>query len=226
MSIELMAKVWGLQLNHTEQSILMALADHADEDGRNCFPSIARLGWKTGYSRRQTQRTIRALISQSLIVPIRNMSGGRNQPTEYFIDILKGVKKPPFLSEERVPSDTQKGATMTPFQKERVPSDTQKGAIAMAPEPSLTVIKKKDKEALASLKPVKKPFGEFKNVLLTDPEHEKLIERFGGAVVQDKITALDLGIQSKGYKYKSHYATILNWDRMHKEKEKPLVEAF
>lgn len=56
-------------------------------------------------------------------------------------------------------------------------------------------------------------FGEFKNVKLTPVEHEKLIKKFGDLVVKEKIEALSLGIASKGYKYKSHYATILSWDR-------------
>lgn len=55
-------------------------------------------------------------------------------------------------------------------------------------------------------------YGEYKNVLLTDEELEKLKERFP----QDwerRIEDLSLGIESKGYKYKSHYAAILSWAR-------------
>ena len=61
-------------------------------------------------------------------------------------------------------------------------------------------------------KPVKHRYGEYKNVLLTDDELEKLKERFP----QDwerRIEDLSLGIESKGYKYKSHYAAILSWAR-------------
>lgn len=61
-------------------------------------------------------------------------------------------------------------------------------------------------------KPVKHRYGEYKNVLLTDEELEKLKERFP----QDwerRIEDLSLGIESKGYKYKSHYAALLSWAR-------------
>lgn len=64
---------------------------------------------------------------------------------------------------------------------------------------------------------IKRKYGEFKNVLLTDGEYLKLKEKFGDA--DERIKALSIGIKSKGYVYKSHYATILNWDRMKKEKE-------
>jgi len=58
-----------------------------------------------------------------------------------------------------------------------------------------------------------KPYGEFKNVLLSDEEYQKLIDKFGESGCKDRIETLSTAIQSKGYKYKSHYATILVWDR-------------
>jgi DNA-binding MarR family transcriptional regulator len=56
----------------------------------------------------------------------------------------------------------------------------------------------------------KKRFGEF--VLLTDQEYQKLIEKFGQEAADKKIEALNNGIGAKGYRYKSHYHAILNWD--------------
>jgi len=58
--------------------------------------------------------------------------------------------------------------------------------------------------------------GEFKNVFLTSNELDKLTDRFGIAGTTERIERLSAGIESKGYKYKSHYATILNWDRRDK----------
>jgi len=72
---------------------------------------------------------------------------------------------------------------------------------------------KKEAEKVES-KTDKKPYGEFKNVMLTDEEHQKLIERFGPKLAEVKIEHLSSGVASKGYRYKSHYATILTWDRM------------
>lgn len=59
----------------------------------------------------------------------------------------------------------------------------------------------------------KKPYGEFKNVLLSGEEHKKLIDKFGEARAGQLIETLSAGIDSKGYKYKNHYSTILNWAR-------------
>ena len=59
----------------------------------------------------------------------------------------------------------------------------------------------------------KHSYGEFSNVLLTIKENEKLETKFGLEGAAKKIEELSSAIESKGYKYKSHYATILNWDR-------------
>lgn len=50
------------------------------------------------------------------------------------------------------------------------------------------------------------------SVLLTKEEYSKLIERFGQEGADKRIYNLNNGIMSKGYKYKSHYHTILSWE--------------
>lgn len=55
--------------------------------------------------------------------------------------------------------------------------------------------------------------GEFQNVLLTEVEKQKLIERHGEKVCLEYIEKLSIYLKSKGKRYKDHYATILNWVR-------------
>jgi len=57
------------------------------------------------------------------------------------------------------------------------------------------------------------------SVLLTEEEHQKLIEKLGKDKTEDMIERLDLYIGSKGAKYKNHYKTILNWIRMDKKQK-------
>ncbi len=64
----------------------------------------------------------------------------------------------------------------------------------------------------------KNSYGEFKNVRLTDDEYNKLIKRFNKRT-EELIESLSIGIESKGYKYQSHYATILSWNRMDDKKQ-------
>lgn len=72
----------------------------------------------------------------------------------------------------------------------------------------------KEAQKLADKSSEKKPYGEFANVLLSDAEYEKLVEKFGEADAVQRIENLSSAIASKGYRYKSHYATILTWERM------------
>ena len=60
---------------------------------------------------------------------------------------------------------------------------------------------------------IKEKYGEFRNVLLTEVEYSKLTDKFGEAIALDWIERASMHFSSKGDKYKSHYATILNWDR-------------
>lgn len=64
----------------------------------------------------------------------------------------------------------------------------------------------------------KDKYGEF--VFLSKDEHQKLVEKFGITGTKQRIEDLNLGIGSKGYKYKSHYCTILVWDRKNSKAEK------
>lgn len=56
-------------------------------------------------------------------------------------------------------------------------------------------------------------YSEFKNVKLTDEEYKKLVEKLGEKNTQLIIEELGGYIASKGKKYNSHYATLLNWVR-------------
>lgn len=60
-------------------------------------------------------------------------------------------------------------------------------------------------------KPVKHKYGEYKNVLLTDDELEKLKAEYSDW--EDRIERLSSYVASHGKSYKSHYATIRNWAR-------------
>ena len=58
-------------------------------------------------------------------------------------------------------------------------------------------------------KPVKHKYGEYKNVLLTDEELQKLKTEYSD--YEERIERLSSYVASTGKSYKSHYATIRNW---------------
>lgn len=73
-------------------------------------------------------------------------------------------------------------------------------------------------------KPVNHQYGEFKNVLLTDDEYQKLKDRFPNDLNQ-RIERLSDYVASTGKSYKSHYATIISWANRDKS-NKPQNDNF
>lgn len=59
----------------------------------------------------------------------------------------------------------------------------------------------------------KEKYGEFQNVLLLPNEYLKLTEQYGEQPTQALIEELSGYLESSGKRYKSHYATLLNWAR-------------
>ena len=126
MSVKIMSQVWELDLPHNAQSIFLALADHADDDGY-CYPSVGRLAWKTGYGVRQVQRTLKDLRDQKLAIPTGSVAGGRHNTVVYRLDPSAGKQKPPFQprTERQISADI-KGDNMTSFDAETdIKGDTQ-----------------------------------------------------------------------------------------------------
>ena len=126
MSVKIMAQVWELELSHNAQSVFLALADHADDDGY-CYPSVGRLAWKTGYGVRQVQRTLKYLRDGGLAVPTGSVAGGRHNTVVYKLYPSAGRQKSPFQprTERQISADI-KGDNMTPFDDEsEIKGDTQ-----------------------------------------------------------------------------------------------------
>lgn len=131
MSAKIMGAVWDLNIDQGMKLVLLAYADHADHDGGNIFPSIAKIAEKTGYSERTVQRMTSSLAKEGYLIPITTRKGGRSGTTHWKIPFQNGK--------------ITKGDNLTPIKRvthrtKRVTSTTLKGDIAMSPEPSLTVL--------------------------------------------------------------------------------------
>ena len=143
MSVTVMAEVWQLDLPTSEKLCLMALADHAHDDGSKAYPGVPRLTYKLRpLTRRTVKRLLRKLEAKGLIVATAYREGGRGKATEYQVipaagemltfeewllveeadDIAKGGVGA--ILSERVTPTTGKGDTEVP---ERVTSLAVKG---------------------------------------------------------------------------------------------------
>ncbi len=91
MSVEAMAWAYSVTLPPCPKSVLVALANRADEDGY-CWPGIEDLEQRTGWGRRAIQTAIRDLRTRTLLFVSPRFSGstGQQQTNLYRLAIPAG----------------------------------------------------------------------------------------------------------------------------------------
>lgn len=123
-----MGWVWELDLSEHRKFVLLALADHADHEGRGVRPSHRLIAWKTGYSERSVRRIIGELLDLGILTIVRPAAGGRDggRPAEYRIDMSKGPRRPPFrYAGESALEETAAILSAIPEERERpIPAET------------------------------------------------------------------------------------------------------
>lgn len=156
MSGKIMGKVWDLDLPHNQLLVLLSLADHADHQGNNVFPSLGLTAWKTGYSEQQVRRVLRALEKAKILIVVERKVGKR---TVYKIDLSAGKLKPEYVFTPYKKSDVSKSKgyqndTPNPLQNEQP-----------TPDISREEIERINRHKEPSLEPSKaaSPFVEMKN---------------------------------------------------------------
>jgi hypothetical protein len=165
-----MSAVWELDLPQNQKLVLLAFADHADDDGI-CYPSVARIAWKSGYSERQVKAIGKELRAAGLMELVRNADGGRGKTAVYRIRPEKGARLSPFLGKGEAGNTVSRAKGCDPAQ-ERVKPSAQKGEVATASQPSRTINEpsaksscaersKTDHSALLVSPPVPAPVIEF-----------------------------------------------------------------
>lgn len=129
MSVKLMAQVWTLDLGHSQQWLLLALADHAHDDGQT-HPGVRYLAWKTGYSERQVQRILHDLTNAKLL--IERETATQHRATLYELNLQAAPTKAPYQGRQNVTPGGLSGVTSeTPG----VTSEAPRGDIAMSAHP-------------------------------------------------------------------------------------------
>ena len=144
MSIRIMTQVWeSAQKTATHKLILLAFADHANDDGL-CWPSIDTISNKSQLSHRQTQRIIHDLIGDNLLKVVDKHTQHRTPTYE-----VRGDNLTP-LELSGVTSETPEVTSTTP----EVTSEPSE-VTPMSPKPSVTVIKEPSEEPPLSLKEIR-----------------------------------------------------------------------
>lgn len=90
-----MSEVWHRDVNGADQSLLLALADWADDDGSSIYPSIRRIAWKTGISVSAIKRRMSRLRQLGVLLVV-SKGGGKFKTTEYALNLAILPAKKPF----------------------------------------------------------------------------------------------------------------------------------
>jgi len=129
MSVRLMGQVFDLQVRSTEKLVLLAMADHAHDDGTGCYPSIRTLARKTSQTPRGVQKVMRRLEAAGLIVPSKVSRGYR--ATEYRLTLENPELRSLFPSSQHPEPGSSKPRTTGP----RTPNAVTKYPEPGSPEP-------------------------------------------------------------------------------------------
>jgi hypothetical protein len=105
-----MADVWDFgPENATDNNVLLCLANHCDDNGKSCFPSIARIAQMSRRSGRTVVRVIAALEAAGWVAVTRGTGSG--VMSQYTVNVakLKGCHGVTLSQTERVTLTTEKG---------------------------------------------------------------------------------------------------------------------
>jgi len=94
MSIRLMSDVWRTNLPTTEKMVLLVIADHANDEGTQSYPSQATIAEKASISIRTVQRAVNTLVLEGYIRMFKHSGGSPDcrddrRPHLYQINIGK-----------------------------------------------------------------------------------------------------------------------------------------
>ena len=87
MAVRLITQAFNLDLECRLKFVAVALADCADDEHQELWPSVGFLAWKTSQSSRQVQRALRYFRDTGALIPLDRECGGRNRSTVYRLDL-------------------------------------------------------------------------------------------------------------------------------------------
>lgn len=128
MSVRLLNQAFGLDLESGLKFVVCALADTADDESGELWPTVAFVAWKTCQSERQVQRAIKYLRDAGALLIVDREGGGRRRSVYYRLDLDALPRLEPFQRNRRgisplirresaqsAQKDGAKGAIMSPF---------------------------------------------------------------------------------------------------------------
>lgn len=176
----------------------------------------------------------KGLLSQMLSLPddwdytVNGLAAINDEKETAITNALKELKSAGYVVVTKIPPNQQNGGRYeyvydvyeSPVQESKK-QDLENLGLEILGIENMGLNKKTEEQSTdkQSTKVTKHRYGEYGHVLLTDDELTKLQNRFPNGKWLTKIREMDEAIERKGYKYKSHYLAILDWDRRDTQKK-------
>jgi hypothetical protein len=123
MSVRVMSDVFSADLGSlTDKLVLLALADHAADDGSSVYPGLARLSWKCDLTERAVRKVLRRLEQRRFIHTAEKATHHRT--TRYQLDVaaIRAARRSPLEEESGgnvVPPSAASRGNVVPNRGER-----------------------------------------------------------------------------------------------------------
>lgn len=131
MSTIIMNQCWSLKMTSTQKSVLISLADNANDEGV-CWPSIARICERTCLSERAVQNSIKALTKMGILI----INSRKGRSTVFQIIPLTPAPDAPHTKDTPAPD-----APLPPHQMRDTPAPRAPRTIIEPPsEPSNNIV--------------------------------------------------------------------------------------
>lgn len=193
---ELLEQVYKLKLNGTQFRILLVVWRFTYGFSRaECKLSLKFIADATQMNKMQVQREIDALITKNIIIVISEADFNKPRVVAFNKDYGKwrDSKQLANLLTDNKKANNTVSEVVIPVVSE------------IANQENNTKTKFKTK------RPTKHKYGEYKKVLLTDEQKERLINELGQSTFEKCVKKLDEYMQETGKRYSDHNLTIRRW---------------
>ena len=111
MSVRLITQAFALDLECRLKFVAVALADCADDEHQELWPSVGFIAWKTQQSARQVQRAMQYFRKAGALIPLDRERGGRRRSIIYRLDLDTLPRAEPYARGRRglSPLEQKKG---------------------------------------------------------------------------------------------------------------------
>lgn len=110
MSVEQMSIVWKKEVPSNRLGMLLALADHAHDDGSNVYPSAAHLAWKVGMSERHVRTVLKELHGENVLIKVKQATPQHPTVWRLNLDALADKRSWEEVREEHLTAKRSRGS--------------------------------------------------------------------------------------------------------------------